>query len=527
MNRSHALALVLTLAAIGPGCRDQTTPAVSPTPQTTTTAEDELPRPPFADVVKTNPIDFAPRPKVVLFVVVDTLRADHLGCYGDDRKLTPVIDQFAGASYVFSNASATSSWTKSSVASMFTSRYPGSLNVLGRDDLLTEDNLTLAEALTSSGGFDCLGIYANGNVSSKFGFMQGFKRYIMPPHHARTGYEGDYLVHPAQAVTEFALLQFAEFLIRRPRTDAPTLLFVHYVDPHDPYLPHPEMMSRPEPPGRFDGSRAALRELDRTELTAEDMDRIKWLYEGEVRYCDHWIGRLIKGLGGILGSLDDVMLVLTADHGEGLWDHEFRAHGRDLYEEQTHVPLIVRFPGQRDGRVIETPVSLVDIAPTILEACRIPKPSDWQGFDLKPVIDGEARARGFDYVYSELRLSSFDFEAIRTADQKVIRNRSMKFGDVAGYERYDLETDPGEQNNLFRTARDAKTDLHFRDVLEEYSEVVRSAAKGGGKVDYAELDEATLENLRALGYIGDDEFEDAKSRRDKRKATSRSPDEDD
>ncbi|MFG0318738.1 MAG: hypothetical protein ACF8XB_15800, partial [Planctomycetota bacterium JB042] len=134
---------------------------------------------------------------------------------------------------------------------------------------------------------------------------------------------------------------------------------------------------------------------------------------------------------------------------------------------------------------------------------------------LRPVIEGEERARGFDYVYSELRLQSHDFEALRTADQKVIRNRSMKFNDKAAYERYDLRADPGEKENLFG-GRDSKLDVHFRDTLASYSQAVVDAAHGGGKVDYADLDLATLESLRALGYIGDDELEDAKKRRAQR-----------
>jgi len=436
-----------------------------------------------------------PTPVGTVLIVIDTLRADHLGCYGSDLGLTPVLDGIAARGALFEAAVAPSSWTRSSVASLFTSRYPSSIGVLGREDAIAPAVLTLAEVMADE-GFATLGITTNRNAASPFGFAQGFDRFEVPT--VTGGYPGDFETHLAEGVTRKALA----FLDERPR-DRPFFLFLHYVDPHDPYLPHPDLMGHDEPPGRFDGSHRDLTALDATppeEVTEADRERIRHLYAGEVRYCDLWIGELLRGLAD-RGLRDRVLLVVTSDHGEGLWDHGFRAHGTDLYEEQVHVPLIVDAPAEHDGdtaRRIATPVSLLDVAPSILAIHGIAPPGDFRGTDLGPLSRGRAQQRRTESPYTELDLDGRDLEALRHGDDKLIRDRRPAAG--GALELYDLVADAAELHDLARERPALLTRLER--TLDGIGRRLGEEAAEAERVRMADLDEETLDSLRALGYVG-------------------------
>jgi len=450
----------------------------------------------------------APAPAGVVLIVIDTLRADHVGAYGSTLGLTPVLDAVAARGVVFENAVAPSSWTRSSVAALFTSRHPSSIGVLGREDAIDPEVVTLAEVLRDQGRFETLGVNTNRNAGRTFGFAQGFDRWEVPD--VLAGYPGDFRLHVAEGVTRMAL----RFLDERAGR-GPFLLYLLYVDPHDPYLPHPELMGA-EPPGRFDGSRRQLARMDATpprRLTADDRARIRHLYAGDVKYCDLWIGELLRGLEE-RGLRDEVLLIVTADHGEGLWDHGHRAHGRDLYEEMLHVPLIIDAPAAHDGdspRRVAQPVSLLDVAPTILAGYGIAPPAAFQGADLAPLARGERRPRRFDYVYAELDLDGRSREALRHHDRKLIRNRRPPNG-PGEFELYDLAADPHEKNDLAPARPPVLAEL--RRNLASVSAQVLAQAAASERVPLAALDRETLDALRALGYIGAGEGGSAAGARD-------------
>ena len=432
-------------------------------------------------------------PTTVALIVVDTLRADHVGAYGSPWKLTPHLDAIAEEGVVFSDAVATSSWTRSSVASMLTARYPSSIQVFGRDHALAPSVTTLAEVLKEQ-GYATLAVSSNANAGALYGFARGFDHFTTPE--LTRSYPDDLPIHTAEGVTTKAL----ELLDQREEP-GPVFLFLHYIDPHDPYLPQPGILDEEEPAGRFDGSRRDLHRMDRAQdLTDEDRERIRFLYRGEIRYCDRWIGALLRGLEE-RELLDDALLVITSDHGEGLWDHGVRAHGRDLYEEMIRVPLIVRparASAMRFPIRVDTPVSLRDIAPTILDAAAANAPESFRGRSLWPLIDG-SRADAAEPLFSELQLDHRHFAAVRDGDVKLIENRLAAAGSAA-LELYDLSRDPGEQVSL-ATVEDASA----RDLLDTLNRWTQSMADGaveGTSINASSLDEATLENLRALGYLG-------------------------
>ncbi len=433
--------------------------------------------------------DSAPGHNIVL-ILIDTLRADHLGTYGSRQGLTPSLDALAERSIVFEQATATSSWTRSSVASIFSSRYPSSINVLGRDDALAPEVNTLAELLQSN-GFHTFAVSTNGNAGRSYGFDQGFDQFHIPT--IRDGYPGDVEIRTAEGVTRLGLQ-----LIDTVDDDRPFFLFLHYVDPHDPYLSRPGLLSAPEPPGRFDGSRASLKQLDRADpatLTEADYARIQYLYAGEVKYCDRWIGELLEALDQ-RGLRDEMVLMVTSDHGEGLWNHGKRGHGKDLYEEMIRIPLLLEHPDGDPGQRIATPVSLIDIAPTLLDLATVPVPDVFEGVSLLPLTHGESRPRRARLVYSEMRLDGVDLDSLRDDDWKLIRDR-RRVNREAALTWFDLAVDPGEQAPWDKD----KGVPTLAPLLEDFARAIVRQASAPHVVEQSNLPPEALENLRALGYI--------------------------
>lgn len=492
--RDSFLAAVMTVGMTALACGDSAPSTGDP--------EQAAPDPPFIE--RTDPVEGDIQGVVV--IVVDTLRADHVGAYGSTRGLTPSIDALAECSHLFEHAIATSSWTRPSIASMLTSRYPTSLGLLDKADSLADAAVTLPEVLRNQDGFQTLAVTTNFNFDPRWGLGQGFDQFVWP--HLRRGYPGGYNLHVAAGVTSKALE-----LIDQRDPGRPFFLFVLYLDPHDPYLPHPEILPEPTPAGRFDGSRRELHELGRLRLRAEpeDYDRIRHLYAGEAKYADYWIGRLLDGLEE-RGLTNKMLILLTADHGEGLWTHGLRNHGNDLYEESVHVPLLVRYPGmtKADASRITQPVSLVDLAPTILGALGAPKPPSFQGFDLRPLTRGESRGPAFEYIYTEMDHRNLNFEAIRHGDWKLIRDRAAHAGGSDAVELYNLSTDPAEQHSRLYKAPDAVR-RRLANALQRWSHAVLADAASQSRIALSEIDEEVLGGLRALGYIGDAELEDALS----------------
>jgi len=444
-------------------------------------------------------------PASVVIVLVDALRADWLGSYGSQRALTPELDRLADRSFVFENAWATSAWTRASIGSLFTARYPSSHTALTRDDALAPGNVTLAEALEAHGRFWSFGVTTNPNAGPALGFSQGFDHFDRPDPETARGYKHDAIrLIPAEAVTAYAL----ELFDQRPDDDAHVFAFVHYVDPHDPYLPHPELTSDPATVEGIDGSRQALNELRKLGPdggTRDNIASLQRLYDGEVRYTDQWIGELIRGFEA-RGVFDDMLFVVTADHGESFFEHGKRGHGQSLYETQLRVPLMIKLPGMQpgDGARLSQPISLVDVAPTVLHAFGVPRPEGFQGTTLGPVMFGEDRASAFDYVFAELQINpSAKRMALRHDDWKLIRNDLIRKNgrEDRVWELYNLGADPGETDNQWSNPDTGEVAERLETALFQWEEAVARHAVDRQIKPLSELDEDTLEELRGLGYV--------------------------
>lgn len=428
----------------------------------------------------------APRPDVVL-LTVDTLRQDRVSAYGYPKNTTPFLDALARDGVRFTRAYSTSSWTVPALVSMLTSLDPTSHGIqhgfvtesreLVRQEMLLPEHRTLAEILRDH-GYRTFGVTANGHLRRSHGFDQGFDRYRC------LGFASAETL--ARKVDEWT----AEI-----RAAEPYFLWAHYFDPHGPYeprQPHLDELSAQDPPlnagvvARI-AALARRSDYDTVDLRDPDVRRAMGaLYDGEVHYTDGAIETLFRTLG--IG--DDALVIVTSDHGEEFLDHDDIWHGHSLYEELVLVPLIVRLPGGRHaGRVVDEPVSLLDIAPTIAAYLDIETPDRFQGLDLLGFLqDGPARSRPIHATLTKVRT----LEALYSGGYKYIRDLDHS----ENSQLFDLRRDPREQHNLIGddVRRAQSMALELRSLIERRREFRLDTESLALSVE-------EVEELRSLGYI--------------------------
>jgi arylsulfatase A-like enzyme len=333
----------------------------------------------------------------LIVICIDVLRADHLGAYEYERETSPAVDRLARKGVVFTTASSTASWTKPSVPSYLTGRFPHQLGVYqgareldGKlvSDMLRPEEQTLAE-LFAAAGHQTVAFVANPTVGGDFGLSQGFDAYT----------EGD---ASAGEIREsfFRWMDGAN-------SDQPFFAYLHFNDVHLPYDPPGKYRTIfGDIPSKHDFSTASWKVVKRRirdgqlTLSADDRQAMIDLYDGEIRYVDSQIELLLAELES-RGALDNTMIVVLSDHGEELLDRGGIDHGSSLHAELLGVPLIMRFPGGEPGGArITDPVSLVDLVPTLLDQFGIEAPVGLAGSSLVDLAwgDGSGELRP---VYAE------------------------------------------------------------------------------------------------------------------------------
>ena len=258
----------------------------------------------------------------VLVFLIDALRADHLGCYGYDRDTSPTIDLFAKESVRFTHVTAQASWTRPSVASLLTSTYPNLHGAEDRPDVMRGNLPALATALGAA-GYETQCFMTNPNCLPIWGTGRGFSRFVDAD--SMKWLEAD----DAKAVNR--VMDALENVAGRP-----WFFYVHVMGPHEPYIPKPSFDTKFTP-------RAPTATQD--EKVMRDMA----LYDGKIAYADAQFGRLLADLKA-RGLYDKTLIVLLSDHGEQFMEHGDTSHGKSLYQEEIHVPLMVRMPGGRARR---------------------------------------------------------------------------------------------------------------------------------------------------------------------------------
>jgi arylsulfatase A-like enzyme len=433
----------------------------------------------------------APRPPHILFVSIDTLRADHCSLYGYPRRTTPRLEGFAKDGVVFEHAYAPMATTAPSHSTMFTGLLPRRHGVVKNGLILGAHHDTLAERLQRA-GYRTGAIVSSFVVNHRFGLDQGFASYDDAfPERGSTARNKTFedmevsggFDQRADRTTEKAAAWLAgQGYLGSSRPEQPFFLWVHYFDPHDPYVP-PHRFRQPFAP-------------------KDDSDPLQAMlasYDGEVRFTDAQLGELLDTLAKA-GILADTLLVITADHGEGLLTHGHQNHGLHLYEEAVHVPLVFRWPsGLKGGRRVKELVSLADLLPTVCQlAGPGERPATGDGTSLVPVLRGERSADPLRPIFLERR----EYQAQRIGDFEVRGEKTgLRLGqfkyieapDEKSYELFDLDADPGERRNLL-PERAQQAEAMAR-VLAEWRRRPGAARAEGDQAP------ETQEALRALGYV--------------------------
>ena len=433
------------------------------------------------------------RPNLLL-IVLDTVRADHLGSYGYDRDTTPRIDRFFEKRGTrFLDARSASSWTLASHGTLFTGHLPSDHRAEimgGQARPLRADLPTLAERLQLA-GYATAGVVANlAYFSDRLGLARGFAHFDNRPAGWTDGYLplaavvtpdpriGNSLYRRAEAITDAALAWL------EVPGDEPFFLFVNYMDAHDPLLP-------PKPVG--EGNEDADAPLTFAEVRSPNPLRpmgedLVTLYDRSLSYLDHHVGRLLMVLEA-LGELENTIVVLTSDHGESLGDHSFRGHGRLLYEGLVHVPLFVKPAGERDAETEARRFTAMELHDWMLEAV---------GLEAPPRTVSTVSEWRFLREEAPARRASFERALGRPLDQDLVvwfepNGHKVIAAPDGTLEVYDLEADPGEEHPL-ELGEDERRALAER--AREWW-----AGRPIGPTTEDEASQAELEAMKDLGYL--------------------------
>ena len=434
----------------------------------------------------------------VLLISIDTLRADHLGTYGYVRDTSPHVDALAASSWVFEAAYAPVPRTGPSVAALQTGSFPDDLTRWG----IPEQMNTLAEILVGR-GWTTVAAVDNANLSKQAGYSQGFDVY------RETWEESDSEIERTHLITDTALTHLQQF----GETDEPFFMWLHYVNPHRPYTPPTEYQPRFIDDSYFDAS-VRLPHTGghvggiRTGVYVEGEHRLAYYvaqYDSETRFADDQIGAVLGALRA-QSALANTLVVLTADHGEGLGEQDvYFKHGPYVLESHVRVPLIIHHPTRTSSpRRVQRPVGIIDVVPTVLDMAGISEPT-FQGPRLEHPLAGQSLASvrdgELDGHRQDIFFASRNYWGIRSGDWKLILETREAKGNVgSSHQLFNLREDPEENVNVY----DATDDQSAR-VLRRLEARRQIQTFAGSDEDWdarsKELSEEALENLRALGYI--------------------------
>lgn len=447
----------------------------------------------------------------MVLVVVDTMRADHLGVYGYDRATSPNLDRLAAEGAVFENAITQASFSGPSYATILTGMLPQEHGVRNHPETLVPELETLAEAARRQ-GVRTAAVITHPFLAPKWGFDQGFDDYRMVEAPAGAAVPGGRVEEVvAQANEWLATLAPGERF----------LLFVQVMEPHMPYLPTPPFDTlfgakregftlMQEVAAAQGGHGAVMFSFRESGYTDADLERAIELYDGTIAQVDSALAELWKGLEAA-GRIDDTVIAVTADHGEMLGEHDlYFHHDMSLYDPVLRVPLILRYPpAVPAGRRIASQVRLMDLASTLLDVAGLEPPAGATGRSLQSLLTGGA---GRELVaFSENQPLQEDrvglphyrmakpgiegkWRSVRAGGAKLIL---IPTADGITEELYDLAADPGESVNLIGQRPDLEKRL--RQLLGQT--LATDPAMAGGDEE-RNLDDETLEELKALGYVG-------------------------
>lgn len=441
----------------------------------------------------------------VILITIDTLRKDVLSAYGSERVKTPTIDGVASDGVLFENAYSSSSWTLPSFSSMMTG-LPVTVHKTHRaDSMLSDEFTTLAERLRDS-GYHTAAIVDNYFLHPEYNVGQGFLEYDYHPKRQKAinsfgatvvnklfpGFLRHYT--STKELTDISIEWLGE------NRDRDFFLWLHYYDPHIPYTPPWEYISKEAVKDDGIGYGFYTAATIRSGHFSPNEAQRKWikeLYDAEVRYVDHELGRFIAVLKKY-GIYDDALIIVTSDHGEEFWDHGGYEHGHTLYNEVIGVPLIIKFPGEKSGGRRAEDVGTRSIPATVLDVTGTEHENDsMMAESLMPLLNGNRDDYSRPPITSTGVLFYENKESVIFGGSKFIHNM------VTGNEElYDLARDPGEQTRLPLTRNGGLADKG-RGLLSEEKERAGETGRELGVTEArkVDLDNEKKEQLKALNYL--------------------------
>ena len=475
-----------------------------------------------ASLDPTVPDDYSVHGKTnIILIVIDALRSDHLGIYGYDRNITPNIDRYSSGGALFANALSQSSWTKPSVASYFTSRYPGMNAVKEYEDSCPTELTTLAEMLKER-DYYTRGVVANINASQKYNYHQGFDNFLFPAGHSQKKllFPPRLLIHKVGIVEEWCyrlglvdgnVLYGDAHTVNRAvipwlkrNSGKNFFLYVHYMEPHFPYYPRSPRYSA--------GSKITIEDMRtfkalrtpefRGSLSVKTVNTMIDRYDDEIAETDRKIGQLFREFDK-LRIWENSIVILTSDHGEEFQDHGMVDHGNSMYQELIKVPLVVFLPdGTGKGKVVRERAELLDLLPTIFDFLQWEE-HDFDGNSLLPLLtaqdDSLLKQKPYYGEVSPIRgIEAADMVyAVIEGDYKLLKAVYADSTDSISYQLFDLVSDPAERNDIAAENPDILAEMTATmDSLYNYCQSKAVMPEEIGE----ELTPEQMEQLRALGY---------------------------
>jgi arylsulfatase A-like enzyme len=439
----------------------------------------------------------------VVLISIDSLRPDHLGCYGYGRETSPAMDALAAEGTLFLNAVSTTSWTLPAHVSLLTSLY-NSAHRVNIQTYRIDPNRILMASIFRKQGYRTAGFVSGPFLHPVFGFDRGFEEYhyCTPDPNASSLIEKYPISEEVQLASDkditspgvnSAVLPWLEKNAGRP-----FFLFIHYFDVHYDYIPPPSYvrMFDPDYEGTITTENFIKDDRINASLAEEDIGHIVARYDGEIRFTDDHLGAVIDKLKA-LGLFDKTLIILTSDHGDEFFEHGGKGHAHTLFDELIKIPLVMRYPEKiPSGRKIENQVRIIDIMPTVLDICGLPPSREQMGTSLLPLIRGNRTDAGLMSL-SELYMKGHAQVSLRTNRWKVVFNHNTR---KPYY--FNLREDPEEQQGVLLTPSSPdykKVKLLFRMGGKAFK--IGEGLPRSADEDQRELDPATLKRLKSLGYI--------------------------
>ena len=443
-------------------------------------------------------IDSRPERPNVILISIDTLRSDHLSCYGYNRPTSPNIDIQARQGAMFVNSHAQAPWTLPSHATMMTSLYPSSHGVNFIDnirfggyyvDVLDQRHTTLAELLKAN-GYKTLALTSVVWLSHRFNMGQGFDRVDMNQEK-----------HTAEAI-----LKKARKWVSKSH-DKPFFLFLHFFDVHD-YKSPANFENRyqfSEYNGPLKGHPSIVMSNSLETVSKADISYIINLYDGAISYVDFQLGLFFEWIKKI-DKYDNTLIIITSDHGEEFWEHGGTGHGFTLYEEQLKVPLIIKPP--RNNKIQQNKpssmVGVIDVTPTVLDYTSISPQPNFEGISLRPLIEKRNRLSRklfaeASYFFNTMSVSDGSYKFINQQllppalfEPRLLLSNIRSLYKFKDNELFNLKTDNLEKENLAK--RNKKLETEMGELLVQHASSVRLN-------NTKEMDKKSVDQLKSLGYI--------------------------